>query len=169
MIRIKKLALSAILALFIFGGVATTQSNTIANAKRIHAVKHHKKVKKHKKSAWKKGVPSELRGYYNSKVIDGNFIHALDMYKKTFVSFDSGMPVDYAYNVRYKKVGHNEYTFLYNVHKMPGSIQLGAKNIKITIIKIDNKHIKYKGHHYVFFKVKKDKILNGSTYSKWYK
>ena len=122
MIRIKKLALSAILALFIFGGVATTQSNTIANAKRIHAVKHHKKVKKHKKSAWKKGVPSELRGYYYAKQVGGELPSALDMQKHTFITWYSGSPLEFSYNVRYKKVGHNQFTFLYNIHKIKDSM-----------------------------------------------
>ncbi|WP_191979459.1 hypothetical protein [Apilactobacillus kunkeei] len=49
------------------------------------------------------------------------------MQKHTFITWYSGSPLAFSYNVRYKKVGHNQFTFLYNIHKIKDSMLLGEK------------------------------------------
>lgn len=166
--KIKNLLITLFMALIILGGTAFVSSNNInTHAQNIHKVNHHQKH--HPKTAWKKGVPSALRGNYFSKQHDikgggTELDSALTMEKNIFCVWHSGTPLQRAYDVRYKKTGHNEYILLYNLHK--NATLFGGKNLKIKIIKINSKHIKlkyvykikFKNAYQIYHKIKKSYI-----------
>lgn len=133
----------------ILGGSAIVSTQMVQPSVTANAAKHHKK---HKKAVWKHGMPKALRGKYETKHFGADLMETLDMRAKTFTSWEAGMPPRNNYHLRYKVVGHNKFTILYDTHG--GGNFRASKNSKITITKINKNHLKVQYDHHIYRKVK---------------
>lgn len=142
--RLKKIISTISVAVVLAGGAISFSQIVNSNVNVSAASKN---------SVWKKGVPKALLGKYETKHFGADLVATLDMRSNTFVAWQSGMPSMSNYNVKYKVIGHNKYTLLFDTHA--AGFMRASKNQKMTITKISKTSLKVKMDKHIYHKVKK--------------